>query len=400
MKVSDLSTDQRQVYDAVRDWNGSTPLLTVGGYAGTGKTSILGVLAKAFKDEGQLAAYATYTGRASSILARKLHAGGVETVLEPVDSRLPLCSTIHRLLYKPVIDQKTEELLGWRRRDKLDRPYKFVVVDEASMVSDSILTTIQGHGVPILAVGDHGQLPPVMARGDLMKNPQLRLERIHRQAEGNPIIAFSRWVREGARMCDFPGAIDFRWKHEIRHVLADAYAGLGSPLDVGILCRTNARRVALNAEARRVLGYEGEPRSGEAVICLKNRPPIYNGMRGVLTEDASPSECEWSWNARIEFPEEQFSAAYYGVCKKQFGRENTYDSIDELKADGMDADSMATPGDLYDFGYAMTVWKAQGSQFEHAIVYMDTAERPFDDNYRRFIYTAVTRGSERLTVLR
>ena len=51
------------------------------------------------------------------------------------------------------------------------------------MVDDAMLDDLRGYNVPILAVGDHGQLPPVSGTGSLMKNQNLRLEQIHRQAE-------------------------------------------------------------------------------------------------------------------------------------------------------------------------------------------------------------------------
>ena len=65
------------------------------------------------------------------------------------------------------------------------------------MISDNMFRTLQARGVPILAVGDHGQLPPVRDSGTLMKIPTLRPEQIHRQAEGSPIVALSRRVQRG-----------------------------------------------------------------------------------------------------------------------------------------------------------------------------------------------------------
>jgi len=435
----DLSPDQLEVYQAMLSWaeggrSGLTRLarestgasiLTVGGYAGTGKTTLLSVFAKSTK---LLVAYVSYTGRASSILRRKLSAAGVKTttLLRRSDedaetggdgfyddnlgeaSGPPLCSTIHRLLYRPVIDPKTEELRGWVKRNKLDRRYDLVVVDEASMVGDDILEDIKSHGVPVMAVGDHGQLPPVRSSGDLMKRPNLRLEKIHRQAEGNPIIALSRHIREGGYLSDFEetntNAVRFMSKSSIGSLLAKAYAEASSPLDVGVLCWTNKMRVRLNAIARGAAGRKGPPKKGEPVICLKNRPPAYNGMRGVLTEDATVDDPKgpspWILFATIEFPEDGITPVNYELCAPQFMRETTFASVEELNQRGIPIHAMSAAGDFYDFGYAMTVHKSQGSQFANGFVFFDRPERPQEEDYRRWAYTAVTRASERLTVVR
>ena len=226
LRVGDLSADQRVVHDSIISWidgGYSGDLLTTGGTAGSGKSSLIGVLAdEKFASLRGPVAYVTFTGRASSIVRRKLKASGIETTnllqasedkngdcrpiagysYSPLDpeSDLPFCGTIHRLLYKPVVDTKTEEILGWTKRTRLDRGYSLIVIDEASMVGDELLRDLQVHRTPILAVGDHGQLPPVMDRGSLMENPMLRLEKIHRVAEGNPIIRLSRSIREERRL--------------------------------------------------------------------------------------------------------------------------------------------------------------------------------------------------------
>src|SRR5208282_6828508 len=100
-----------------------------------------------------------------------------------------------------------------------------IIVDEASMVADDMVRDLQSFHVPILAVGDHGQLPPVGGVGSLMKNPMLRLEQIHRQAEGNPIIALSKMIREQGRIPDeLPGdAVRFGKLRFVENLLEERY---------------------------------------------------------------------------------------------------------------------------------------------------------------------------------
>jgi exodeoxyribonuclease V len=431
LTVDDLSPDQREVYDAMQVWTtkhgGAHPprpegypadahwdLLTVGGYAGCGKTTLLGVFAAT---TDLLVAYVTLTGRASSILRRKLKAAGAATTdcMRPaensrgggpgVDPRLPPSSgpafvgTIRRLCYRPILSPE-EEVLGWTKRTTLDRKYDLIVIDEASMVGGEMLRDLQAYGVPILAVGDHGQLPPVMDSGELMKNPELRLEKIHRQALDSPIIQLAHHVRTTGRLhgAELKGdAIEFRPRNEATFVIKNALSIAASPLDVGVLCWTNRSRVMLNAATRKSLGISGPPRKGEPLICLKNKSPVFNGMRGLLTEDSI--ETGWILNGTLEFPDEGLPPSAYQMCAPQFCRETVFKSVEEMRDRGIVTQSINGGGAFFDFGYAMTVHKAQGSGFQHAIVYVDRPVKSESDDWRRWAYTAITRASERLTVI-
>jgi exodeoxyribonuclease-5 len=419
---ADLSPDQRRVYESIVDWSTNpSGVLTVGGYAGCGKTTLLGL----FAAETRLkVAYICYTGRASSVLGRKLHAAGVQTTSRaqadderrltgrwghmffgPFDAeaQLPFCGTIHRLLYRAVIDNVSEELLGWSKREKLDRPYDIIVIDESSMVDSEIVSDILYHRVPVLAVGDHGQLPPVAGNGSLIMNPCLRLEKIHRQAEGSPIIQLSRVIREEARLdrslADGRQLV-FGSTRDLRRTLVDISST--PALDVAFLCYRNQTREHINRTTREYKGYAGlPPQAGEPIVCLRNYPPVYNGMRGVMVSQATypyPDDW-WIMNARVEFPDEGVPAADYEICRDQFFRHKTFKSIDELKEKGIKVYSMGDAGKLMDFGHALTVHKSQGSQFQHAIVYADWRHDYSVEFTRRLAYTAVTRAAEKLTVL-
>lgn len=421
---SDLSPDQRRVYESMLDWvkTPASKLLTIGGYGGTGKSTLLSL----FASETDLkVAYVCFTGRASSVLARKLHATGVAiTNRSQTDSdskldgdwghlfysphdeeaRRPFCGTIHRLLYRPFIDSKTEELFGWERRDKLDREYDLIVVDEASMCDQRIVEDLGQHGSRIMAVGDHGQLPPVMGTGSLMANPMLRLEKIHRQAEGSPIIQLSRVLREEGRLDrSLADGVHLRFGSvkDITHPrLAEMLTE--NKLDAAVLCWRNATRVHVNKTVRSHLGFSGKPpQPGEPLIALKNYPPIYNGMRGLLTSESAPPDPEEWWRLRthMEFPDEGLTESEYDVCRDQFHRKETFKSVDELKAAGIRAFAMSHAGMLFDFGYAMTVHKSQGSQFKRVVVVVDWKQDYSNENTRRLAYTSVTRAQSHLTIL-
>ncbi len=425
MTRDDLSDDQYEMFEAMCAFpmQAGAQLLTAGGYAGTGKSTVTGVFARTAQQARLLIAYTAFTGRATSVLARSMKNAGVEFTLltrkDEEDGDLAAAAagryfdvslvarsggpafvgTIHRLLYKPIVNE-ADELLGWTKRSKLDRDYDCIVVDEASMVSDDMLEDLKRHGIPIIAVGDHGQLPPVRATGALMQNPHLRLERIHRQAEGNPIIALSRHVREGGQLTTFRTTdprVSIRSQRDIQQVLAGV---AGDPaLSVGLLCWTNKQRIRLNGLSRQARGYKGPPRDGEVLVCLRNQAPVYNGMRGVLAGDGREGSRPWLLDVVIGFPEEGIDPAARSLCAAQFNRvEGVFASIDELEARGIHVKAMRDAGAFFDFGYALTVHKSQGSQFGHAIVVVDMPSSNVD--YVRWLYTAISRGQDRVTILR
>jgi len=414
-----------------------------------GKSTLVSLVAKQI----ELPAFCAFTGKATSVLRRKLQTAGTDTCGaqrnrrgEVPLSNKPFCGTIHQLIYaacecqEPEVVEEEDENgkmtkrfvypekdengncvlcvgKGWHRREALDRNYGLIIVDEASMVDDTMLYDLQNYGVPILAVGDHGQLPPVSGTGSLMKNPTLRLEKIHRQAEGNPIIALSKMIREEGLIPDnFDGgdAVRFEQLRFVEQVVRERYAGASAArlLEMGLACYTNKRRLGLNDAVLRARGTKGKPPSaGEHLICLRNmkaeggRPPVANGMRGVLQSDVTSktnrdgTESETHVLGSVAFPEDGIKEHTYEMLFAQFGREKTFSSSEELARE-TGLHSFSAAGALFDYGYAMTVHKMQGSQFDDLVVCAERGSYMSNEDWRRWLYTAVTRASKKLTVLR
>jgi ATP-dependent exoDNAse (exonuclease V) alpha subunit len=91
------------------------------------------------------------------------------------------------------------------------------------------------------------------------------------------------------------------------------------------------------------------------------------------------------FDAEIELDDEKNT--YYGkISKEQFGKEKTLNDVPE----GFD---------LFDFGYALTVHKAQGSQAKKVVVFEERFKRMDDEMWRRWLYTAVTRAVEELYIV-
>ncbi len=386
-----LSPDQDAVLQDISAWLRQKPsqYITVGGYAGTGKTTLISVLRLMIKElyPSYKVAFACYTGKAAQVLKQKLQS---QKALLKTD----FCGTIHSLMYEAVTD-KEGQIIRWKRNPEL--PFDLIIIDEASMVTSDIWKDLSSYGLPMIAVGDHGQLPPIDSEFNLMDNPQLKLEKIHRQAAGNPII-------EVATLARTTGQIPFK-RFSPNVIKANRQDIDAMDLfeqwlttyrtDSLVLCARNKTRIKLNQHIRAVRGFEGPtPQPGETLICLKNNyespgGPIYNGMLGTLKriEDKYPF---W-YEVEIEFHDED--RLYSGkITNAQFNQEKLVTSVKGLHYTRI--------GDRFDYGYALTVHKAQGSQAQTVIVFEEYAPYMSDEEWRRWLYTAVTRASERLLILK
>jgi exodeoxyribonuclease-5 len=405
-----LSDDQEVAYNTMAEWladggvvhpeQKDPNLLSLGGFAGTGKTTLVSTIAKHFGSALRFA-FCALSGRAASVLGRKLKEAG----LSFKDGK-HYCGTIHGLIYRPIPDDEGR-VTSWIRRETLD--YDVIVLDEASMVSQDIYRDLASYGVEILAVGDHGQLPPIEGRFSLMQSPVLRLEKIHRQAEDNPIINLSMQVREHGRI---PRGQDNEHvriisKGEYVNYLRSLYQGVQDPeaiLDTAVLCYRNATRAKLNVMIRNMVHgcLSPLPLANDTVICLRNstkrNTPLYNGFRGYFESGVDEIGDHW-WGGRIRFPYEEIDARVDNLLKYQFGYQKTFSSFSDLENFGMKIKNWNQAGLLFDYGYAMTVHKAQGSQMSNVVLFNERPAPVSDDGYRRWLYTAITRSSDKLTII-
>jgi exodeoxyribonuclease-5 len=175
----ELSNEQKQVlYNVVtKIRSGTCERSTIGGFAGTGKTTLIKYLAK-FCKEFRVCAY---TGKAAEVLRKK---------------EIFSASTIHSLIYRPDYDEDGT-LLGFELVPKNEINCEGFIVDEGSMVNFDIYEDLMAYGLPIIFVGDHGQLEPIGTDFNLMKKPDYVLEEIHRNA--GEIAHFAEWLRFGKK---------------------------------------------------------------------------------------------------------------------------------------------------------------------------------------------------------
>ena len=235
------------------------------------------------------------------------------------------------------------------------------------MVDSYLAGDLLATGCRVIATGDPGQLPPV--RGTrFFDRADAVLRTVHRQALESPILRQAHAVRAGRHYAaDGP---DFRVQRQV-----DREAILAADV---ILCWRNATRHALNALVRAHRGLDGPPIAGERVVCLRNdhRLGILNGACYDLIEDYD---------------------ALRRVAKLRNER-NEVVHVDECHFETIDP-----PGDPADardehpfgFGYCLTTHKAQGSEWAN-VIFVDEYDR--QEQRREFVYTALTRASERMLV--
>jgi len=336
------------------------------GYAGTGKSTIAREAAALANGEVK---YAAFTGKAALVMRQK----GCEAA-----------STIHQLIYKLDDDTGGVPVFKLNHNGPLSTA-TLAVIDECSMVGRELGEDLLSFGKKVLVLGDPAQLPPVKDAGYFTaREPDHMLTEVHRQARDNPIIAMSMHVREGNRLQ--PGEwgasriIDGDRRIDIQpSVLAAQQVIVGK----------NLTRRTYNDRVRSLKGFtvKQAPMPGDRLICLKNRHQqgLLNGsmwtaesvhhdnrlytMR-VSSQDYGPE----TQHQQVTVPEEFFT-----------GHEQSLDYV------------LRRTHDEFDFGYVITCHKAQGSQWPDVFIFDES--QVFREDRHRHLYTAITRASEKVTVV-
>lgn len=378
-------------------------VLTIGGYAGTGKTTLLcEARKKIFKLFPHLnVAFVSFTGKASSVLKTKLENSKITYSQDSV-------GTIHSLIYvaETQYDQqlKTHVVIGWKLKDVDDLFADLIIIDEASMISKQIWNDLLKFGKGIIAVGDHGQLPPIGDQFSLLKDTDFQLTEIHRQALDSPIIYLSKLIREEGHI-----PVDGFFSKEVfrlnwgsdrcKHIWNNKVV-----FDEGlmVLCGFNTTRCELNDIIRKKLNYDKKiiPYPGERIVCLVNNhtTKIMNGQIGTLLWIMPDKHRLY----RMTIDMGRDEPVECMVSLKCFG-EVTYTMYDQSKQyiqqRNYTNEKISSGVDFFDYGYAMSVHKSQGSEWDRVIVFEQRSRHWDDSMYARWLYTAVTRATKKLFVI-
>ncbi len=403
-----LSKEQDKIQDEVLDWYRTrySDVIRIVGYAGTGKTTLMTKIASNIrrnKDLGRRGAYniafCAFTGKAAFVLENKLLENGSVKNEDYV-------GTIHGLLYSPRYKRKNGKkvIAGWVLKSDLD--VDLIIVDEGSMISKELWSDLLSYGIPIIVCGDHGQLPPVGARFDLLKDADFQLKEIHRQALDNPIIQLTIDIRKTGYIK--PGIYNkhvfkLDWNNEQTKQIYNKLDWSEEGKNIIQLCGFNKTRVNLNKAIRKKLNYKlDDPYPGERVICLKNNHStgIKNGQLGSLV---------WVYNAGKDLYDLTIQMDGFGdnlhsslAHRESFGKD-IYNDVMEIDFKKTYAKKLKEYDqgdiDLFDFGYATTVHKSQGSEWEKVVLFEQRNQYQNDQDYARWLYTAATRAKEKLFII-
>lgn len=402
------SPQQDRALRAVDDWIrcGEQQVYRLFGYAGTGKTTLARHLAEGVDGD---VLFGAYTGKAAHVLHQK---------------GCPNASTIHGLIYLPASKAKAklkeleaalaEAMLECsresrdpdsdrgvltlkakieRERENLARPAftlnqesdlkdaELVVIDECSMVDGHIGADLLSFGKKVLVLGDPAQLPPVKGAGYFTdQDPDFMLTEVHRQARDNPIIEMATKTRQQEKL-------SLGNYGESRVVnKSDINAGDALRADQMLVGR-NLTRHDYNARARQLRGINDVyPVLGDRLVCLRNNHDkgLLNGSIWNVTDTHGVEDDSVFMTVS---PEEEDAPVEVEAHACHFrGESETLGWWERGNAEE------------FDYGYALTVHKSQGSQWRDVLLFDESW--CFRKDRWRWLYTGLTRAAEVVTVVR
>ncbi|WP_417686907.1 ATP-dependent DNA helicase [Roseibium sp.] len=370
------SPEQDKALSEVSAWfkRGDKQVFRLFGYAGTGKTTLARHLAEGIDGD---VCFGAFTGKAAHVLRQK----GCEDA-----------GTIHSLIYRPRSSKEEEEVdddeedAGPQfaiKRDSAAATAKLIVIDECSMVDEDLGRDLLSFGTPVLVLGDPAQLPPVKGGGYFTEaEPDVMLTEVHRQAQDNPIVRMSMDIREGRKL-DY-GA--YGESQVIGRKEIDKEQILSADQ---VLVGTNKTRRLYNGRIRELKGFTTPmPSVGDKLVCLRNDKTkgLLNGGLWTVSRLRQPRGNTLRFDVK---PEDEV-----GKQKVQVK------VLPAMFEDGAEAIPYAIrrKADEFDYGYALTVHKSQGSQWDDVVLFDESWA--FREHRDRWLYTAVTRAAERITVVR
>ena len=419
------------------------------GYAGTGKTSLLGALVNVLKQLKQHVVLLAPTGRAAKVFSLYADAPAY---------------TIHKKIYR---QKSLMEMDSFQANVNLHKHTLFIV-DEASMIAneglagsmfgtgrlldDLIHFVYSCEGCRLLMVGDVAQLPPIgeeespalmpeVLEGYNLHVRQATLTQVVRQVGESGILWNATRLRsllQGGEVLEFPkmrveGFPDVHVVpgEELLEVLQDSYYRCGQDETI-VITRSNKRANIFNQGIRgRILGYEEELTCGDLVMVSKNNyfyklneedgaSFIANGDTAVVRRFRN----ERSFygfrfaDVTLQFPDyentevegtvllDTLTSEAPSLTRGQ--QEQLFQAIwEDYPEIGNKRDRMKKiKEDIYynalqiKYSYAVTCHKAQGGQWRH--VFIDQGyitEEMLSPDYFRWLYTAITRATHQVYLI-
>ena len=420
------------------------------GYAGTGKTTIIGTIVNNLWKAKKSAVLMAPTGRAAKVISnysgkeaftihkkiyfpKKEKSGGVKFVLQPNKHK----NTIF------IVDEAS--MIP-------DTPGESKLFENGSLLDDLMQYVYSGHKCKLLLIGDTAQLPPVkldlspaLDENTLSLNYnkeviKMELDEVMRQGQDSGILENATELRE-ALSGSFFDSFKFNLKgfndiirlidgNDIMDAINDAYNTLGNE-DMAIIVRSNKRANLYNQQIRsRILFNENELSSGDYLMVVKNnyfwiKPTSEAGFiaNGDIVEVLEIFSIKELYGFRfaevkirmVDYPKmTPFETVLLLDTINAETPSLTYDDSNrlyqEVQKDYEDETSnykkfMKIKGNKYfnalqvKFSYAITCHKSQGGQWNTIFVEQPYLPNGIDRDYLRWLYTAVTRAKEKLYLI-
>ena len=420
------------------------------GYAGTGKTTIVGTIVTNLWKAKKSAVLMAPTGRAAKVISnysgkeaftihkkiyfpKKEKSGGVKFVLQPNKHKNTLF----------IVDESS--MIP-------DTPGESKLFENGSLLDDLMQYVYSGHNCKLLLIGDTAQLPPVKLdlspaldentlelhyNKDVTK---MELDEVVRQEQESGILLNATNLRESLSGSSFD---DFQFQlnnfsdivrlidgHEIMDAINGAYSDLGNE-ETAIIVRSNKRANLYNQQIRsRILFNENELTSGDYLMVVKNnyfwiKPTteagfIANGdiievleifnildlygfrfaevkVRMVDYPKMRPFETVLLLDTIVaetpSLPYEESNRLYQEVMKDYQDEKSNYKKFLGVK------NNKYFNALQVKFSYAMTCHKSQGGQWHTVFVEQPYLPEGINKDYLRWLYTAVTRAKEKLYLI-
>ena len=424
----------------------SEELFLLKGYAGTGKTSLIGALVKTLDQLEQKCILLAPTGRAAKVFS---HYAGHPAY------------TIHKKIYRQ--RSFSNEMDNFSINDNLHQHTLFIV-DEASMIAndglsgsmfgtgrlldDLIQYVYSGQGCRLMLIGDTAQLPPVgeeespALSADVLKGYGLEvyetmLTEVVRQLHDSGILwnatELRRYIAEDdfftlpmIKVEDFPD-VKVVPGNELIEAINESYDQVGLDETI-VVCRSNKRANIYNKGIRNMILYrEEELESGDLLMVAKNNYFWTEGCKEI--DFIANGDIAVVRRVRREREMYGFRFADVTLCFPDY---NDLELEMTVLLDTLHTETPALPKELNDklfysvledyaditikrermkkmkadpyynalqvkYAYAVTCHKAQGGQWKR--VFLDQGymtEDMLTPDYFRWLYTAFTRATETL----
>ena len=353
---------------AIAAWRreGGSQVFRLFGYAGTGKTTLARRIAE---DNDGAVVYGAFTGKAASVMRQK----GCHDA-----------ATIHSLIYRTKEADEGGPTFTLNRSGAAAKA-DLIIIDECSMVDPDLGNDLLSFERPVLVLGDPAQLPPVRGGGFFTEaEPDVMLTEVHRQAKDDPIVRMAMTIREGGRL-----ELGTYGQSRVvsRRTLDPAEVLECDQVLVGL----NKTRRLYNARLRELAGHtDPMPAVGEKLVCLRNDrvKGLLNGSTWTVQALRAPPRPDL---IRLDVVPEDDPALRRKATDIKVLRAMISGTDDEIPL------ILRRETDEFTYGYALTVHKAQGSQWDRVTLFDESYA--FREHRARWLYTGLTRAAQAITVV-